>query len=263
MPGINGFEMMARLGFGARALMYGAIGYLALRLGRTEDNQGALAYIESVGGGILLGIMAIGFLGYGVWRLSEALIDSEGQGTGAKGIAQRVGGGVSGIIHLFLCWAAIGLATGGKASSGDSAEQGASTALALPGGSWMLIVVAIVLLALAAFQIVKAYRLGFLKHLDPAVAGQAWIAWVGRAGYLARGIVFAMTALFMWEASQQERAAAAGGMEQALDRIPAEWQVFVAAGLFLFGVFSAVEARYRRITDPQVIDRLRARVAAG
>ena len=263
MPGINGFEMLARLGFAARALTYGAIGYLALRLGRTEDNQGALAYIESVGGGILLGVMAIGFLGYGVWRLSEALIDTEGQGTGAKGIVQRLGGGVSGIIHLFLCWAAIGLATGGPASSTDSAEQGATTALALPGGSWMLVAVAAILLGLAAFQIVKAYRLGFLKHLEPAAAGQAWIGWVGRAGYLARGIVFAMIALFMWEASRQQRAAAAGGMEQALDRIPHDWQILVAAGLFLFGVFSAVEARYRRITDPQVIDRLRRHVTAG
>ncbi len=263
MPGINGFEMLARLGFAARALMYAAIGYLALRLGRTEDNEGALAYIQGVGGGILLGIMAIGFLGYGVWRLSEALIDTEGQGTGAKGIAQRLGGGVSGIIHLLLCWAAIGLATGGKGSSSDSAEQGASTALALPGGSWMLVVVAAILLALAAFQIVKAYRLGFLKHLDPAAAGRPWIAWVGRAGYLARGVVFAMTALFMWEASRQERAAAAGGMEQALDRIPDDWQVLVAAGLFLFGVFSAVEAVYRRITDPQVLDRLRRHVSVG
>jgi hypothetical protein len=262
MPGINGFEMLARLGFAARALMYGAIGYLALRLGRTEDNEGALAYIESVGGGILLGVMALGFLGYGVWRLSEALVDTEGQGTGATGIAQRLGGGVSGVIHLFLCWAAIGLATGGAASSTDSAELGASTALAVPGGSWVLVLVAAILLGLAAFQIVKAYRLGFLKHLEPAVAGQAWIAWAGRAGYLARGIVFAMIALFMWEASRQERAAAAGGMEQALDRIPDDWQVLVAAGLFLFGVFSAVEARYRRITDPGVIDRLR-RVAAG
>jgi len=258
---INGFELLTRLGFAARAIMYGAIGYLALWLGRTEDNQGALDYIEGVGGAILIGVMALGFLGYGIWRLSEAIVDGEGHGTNVGGLAQRLGGGVSGIIHLFLCWAAVGLARGGRISSADTVEQGASTALTLPGGHWLLILGAAVMVGLAAFQIVKAYRLGFLKHLDPCVSGKAWIAWVGRAGYLARGAVFAMIALFLWQAGRQQRATAAGGMEQALDRIPDDWQVAVAAGLFLFGVFSAVEAVYRRITDPQVLERLRRQVA--
>jgi hypothetical protein len=255
--GTDGLEMAARLGFAARAVTYAAIGYLTLRLGRTEDNQGVLTFVQSAGGGILLALMALGFAGYGLWRLSEAAVDSEGQGSDARGTVQRLGGAASGMVHLFLCWAAVRLLVWGEQGGGNAAEQGASTALRFPGGRVALIVAAMVLLGLAAYQIVKAVKLGFLKHLDPAAAQRPWVGWVGRAGYLARGIVFAATALFMWQASETSRASEAGGLEQALDSFPAWLRIIVAAGLFLFGVFSAVEARYRRITDTQVMARLK------
>ncbi len=254
--GINGLEMAARLGFAARAVTYGAIGYLALRVGRTEDSQGVLSFVQGTGGSIVLSLMAIGFAGYGLWRLSEAAVDSEGQGSDAGGIVKRLGGAISGIVHLFLCWGAVRLLVWGEESSGNAAEQGASTMLRFPGGSFALIAVAAVLLGLAAYQIVKAIKLGFLKHLSPDAAQRPWVGWVGRAGYLARGIVFAATALFMWHASDSSRAAEAGGLEQALDSFPEWLRLIVAAGLFLFGVFSAVEAVYRRITDTQVVERL-------
>ncbi len=254
--GTSGLEMAARLGFAARAVTYGAIGYLTLRLGRTEDNQGVLTFIQGAGGSIVLSLMALGFAGYGLWRLCEAILDSEGQGNGAGGIVKRLGGAISGVVHLFLCWGAIRLLVWGEEAAGNAAERGASTMLAFPGGWAALVLVAAVLLGLGAYQIVKAIKLGFLKHLDPAAARRPWVAWVGRAGYLARGVVFVATALFMWQASASSRAAAAGGLEQALDSFPSWLQVLVAAGLFLFGVFSAVEAVYRRITDSDVIERL-------
>ena len=254
--GIDGPEMAARLGFAARAVTYGAIGYLTLRLGRTEDNQGVLGFVQSAGGSALLAAMALGFAGYGLWRLSEALVDTEGQGNGAGGIVKRLGGAVSGLVHLSLCWAAIRLLVWGERATGNAAEAGASTALRWPGGRFALVAVAVILLGLAAYQIVKAVKLGFLKHLEPGAAGRAWVAWVGRAGYLARGVVFAATAIFMAQASRSSRASEAGGLEQALDSFPESLRIVVAAGLFLFGVFSAVEAVYRRIADTQVIERL-------
>lgn len=254
-------ETMARVGFAARGLLYGTIGALALMLGRTEDNQGALGFLGGGGGRILLGLMAVGFLGYGLWRLSEALIDSDNAGTDAGGIAKRIGGAVSGGIHFFLCLAAVRLALGEHGSGGDAAQQGASTALSLPGGGIMLGLAAIVLIGVGAYQVVKAIKLGFLRHLDPHVANRAWIAWVGRAGYLARGTVFAICGLFLGRAALDGSASRAGGMEEALDVLPGALQLVVAAGFVMFGVFSLIEARYRRISDPHVVDRLRAAAA--
>lgn len=217
---IDALELAARLGFAARAVTYGAIGYLTLHLGRTEDNQGALGFLQGAGGGVLLGLIALGFAGYGVWRLAEAAIDSEGQGTGAGGIVKRLGGALSGIVHLSLCWAAVRLLVWGERSAGNAAETGASTALRLPGGWIALDVVAAILFGLGVYQLVKAIRLGFLKHLAPAAARRGWVAWAGRLGYLARGIVFVTTGIFMVQASRSSRAADAGGLEQALDSFP-------------------------------------------
>lgn len=253
-------EIAARLGFAARGLLYMAIGYLALRLGRGQGGESPLAFIESAGGGVLMGVMALGFAAYGIWRLADAAWNSEGHASDAKGTAARVGGAVSGLVHLALAFTAVRLATGSSGSGGGSsgaAEQGASVALSFPGGSVALMLVAAALLATGLFQIVKAVKLGFLKHLDQRVAGEAWVKWVGRAGYLARGTVFIVLAWFAWRAGQQSRSAAAGGTEQALDARPEWLRLLVAAGFIMFGIFSLVEARYRRINDPGVLQRVR------
>jgi len=255
-PRINALELATRIGFAARGLMYAAIAYLVLRLGRTEDNQGALAFIESAGGDVVLGIMAIGFVGYGVWRLSEAAIDTEGHGTGAKGIAVRVGGAVSGLIHLALAWFSIRLGAGRESAAGDSTAEGASTVMTLPGGPALLMIAAVALAGVGLYQLIKAVKLGFLKHLEAKAARQAWVAWAGRLGYLARSVVFVAIALFLWRAGTHLRAEEAGGIERALDTLPHWPRILVAIGLLLFGIFSLVEAIYRRIDQPDVIRRL-------
>jgi hypothetical protein len=262
MLNVGAIEAMARLGFAARGLMYMAVGYMALELGRATGNTGALSFLESAGGGLLLGVMAVGFFGYGLWRLADAFLDSSGKGTDAQGIAKRAGGAVSGLIHLALAFVSIKLAFGSPSSGGSGgssgAETGASTALSLPFGGVLLTIAALLLFAVGAYQLIKAIKLGFLKHLEPEACRYTWVHWLGRAGFLARGIVFVTSAIFLWRAAEQARASAAGGTEQVLESLPDWLRFLVAAGLFLFGVFSLVEARYRRINDPDVISRLRA-----
>lgn len=255
MDGVVRMETATRIGFAARGLMYLLIAFLALSSGQTEDGAGALKTLDGTGGRALLAVMALGFLAYGVWRLAEAFIDGEGHGSDAKGLAKRVGGGVSGVIHLGLGVYAAKLAAGRPAESGGS-EASAETALSLPGGEGLLMVAAVVLLVTAGVQFAKAVKGGFLKHLDTQAAAQAWVKWVGRAGYVARGVVFAITALFLWRAAQAADASQTGGIEAALDWLTGWPRLALAAGLGLFGVFSLVEARYRRINDPKVVERL-------
>ena len=107
------YEALTRIGFGARGIMYLLIGYLALRSGRTEDALGAMQWLGSGSGRIVVGLMALGFLGYGLWRLTEAAIDSEGHGSDAKGAVVRAAGVASGLIHLGLSFYAARLAAGG------------------------------------------------------------------------------------------------------------------------------------------------------
>ena len=244
---------LTRLGFVTRGLLYLVIAWLILRTGRTEDVSGALAYLGQGGGRILLIVMAAGLIGYGLWRLADAAFNIERHDGDKKGTAQRFGAGASGLIHLFLAWQAISLLRGAaKASSGDSAQQGAQTALELPGGTLLLLLAGIVLLGVGVFQLVKAAKASFCDSLDPQVANKPWVKLAGRLGYAARGVVFLISGYFLLRAGLQSEASAAGGMEQALSWLTSPWDVIVAIGLAAFGIYSLIEARYRVLHDVPV-----------
>lgn len=255
---IGKMEALTRLGFAARGLIYFLIGYLALKTGRAEDGSGILEYLNGGSGKLLLGLMALGLLAYGVWRLSEAAIDSEGHGQDTKGVGTRIGGAISGLIHVALGFYAASLSLGGDSggSGGGGARESTATALSLPGGELLVSLVAAGLILTGLLQLMKAVQAGFLKHLEPKAAGKPWVKAIGRAGYAARGVVFLIMGWFFWQSARQSDAAEAGGMDAALTSLPPKLQMLVAAGLLLFGVFSIVEAAYRRITDPHVLDRL-------
>ena len=255
------FEGLTRAGFAARGVMYVLIGALTLFSGRSEDGTGAMRFLESGGGKAVLFAMALGFLGYALWRLTEAALDGEGHGTDAKGIAVRAGGAASGIIHIGLAVVAAKLAfssRGGGSGSG-AAEDGASAALSVPGGWLVLVAAAAVLVAVGLYQLVKAVKAGFMRNLAAAPDS---VCWLGRCGYAARGVVFLVMAWFFWEAGQQTRASAAGGMDEAISALPETLQMAVGGGLLLFGLFSLVEARYRRIRNQHLLSRLKGAAAS-
>lgn len=243
---------LTRLGFAARGLIYLVISYLILSTGRAEDPQGALEYLGQGGGRILLIVMTIGLLAYGVWRLSDAAVNIERHGGDKSGTRERLGAGASGLVHLLLAWQAVKLIQGTGAASRDGAQEGAQSALQLPGGATMLLVAGVVLLGVGLYQLVKAAKGSFLKHLEPRIAQQPWAKWSGRLGYVARGLVFLITGGFLIGAGLNEQASEAGGMEAALAWLDNPWDVLVAVGLFGFGMFSLIEARYRILHDVPV-----------
>lgn len=239
---------LTRIGFATRGLLYIVIAVLILRTGRAEDPSGALEYLGQGGGQLLLGIMAAGLIAYGIWRIADAALDIERHGSDRKGAMERLGAGVSGLVHLFLAWQSIGLIRG-AAASGDGTREGAQMALRLPGGWALVVAAAVVLLVVGAIQLVKAVKGSFLRYLDPSVASRQWVRWSGRAGYAARGLVFLVSGYFLVRAGLEERAGATGGMAYVLEWLTSPFDLIVGVGLLGFGLFSLVEARYRRLHD--------------
>lgn len=242
---------LTRLGFATRGLLYLVIAFLILRTGRAEDPAGALRYLGESGGQLLLGVMAAGLIGYGIWRLSDAAFDIERHGSDRKGALERAGAAASGVTHLFLAWQAIRLMQG-AASSGNSTQEGTQTALSLPGGGILVMLGGVVLVGVGILQLAKAVKASFLDYLDPAVARQAWAQWSGRLGYAARGFVFMITGYFLLSAGFEEQGNTAGGMDKALAWLNNPWDVLIALGLLGFGIFGLIEARYRRLHDAPV-----------
>lgn len=236
----------ARIGFGARGLLYATIGVLAFR-GRAEDPKGAMAYANDAVGAPILIALAAGLLAYGVWRLIEAYTDTEGRGREAKGLLVRAGGAVIGFIYFGFAYSAVRIAAHeGSFRKGAEARSGAETALSLPGGRFLLLAAAAGFVAAGAVQIWKAYKLGFLRRLTQRAARSSLVKWCGRIGLAGRAIVFLGIALLVFRAVQHMNPGEAGGSGDALATMPIAVRAPTGVALILFGIVSLIQGAFWR-----------------
>lgn len=253
--------ILARIGFAARGLVYLMVGWLAIDAafhgGEPSDNQGVLgSFADNAMGRVLLILCAIGFAGYALWRLTEALLDPERRSRNLKGKLERAGYALSGIVHAMLSIAAVNLAlrtalSSSRSPSDRTAQSWSSWLLDQPGGQVVLASAGVVLLVVALAQAIKAYQ-GRFDELAGDVPAPREVRWAGRLGYAARGVVFTLMAWFVFNAAIHENAREAGGLGAVLRQLRDQEQgplllAVVAAGLVLFGIFSLVEAAYRHL----------------
>lgn len=260
MNAIPRLETLTRLGFAARGVLYVLIAYLAIVAGRNTGSSDVLRSLATGGASrLVLAFIALGLLAYGFWRCLEAAQDLEGAGDGPKGAAVRLGHALSGVAHVLMGLLAVGLVFGlvSQGAEGDGADKAASWVMKLPAGNLLVRLLAAGFVLGGAAEAWNAYRLQFLKQLEGRAAAQSWVKWVGRLGYIARGVVFILIGALLWGAASTLNAREAGGVGEALGTLSGTSRSLVAGGLGLFGVFSFVQAIYRRITNPQLLQRLR------
>jgi hypothetical protein len=251
-------ERFARVGYVAKAILYATVGLLAMGAvfgrGESTDSRGAMMKIlEAPFGRTLLAIVAIGLVGYAVWRCVSAVIDSERRGNDVKGLALRASFFARGLIHFGLAWSAIRFVWGAGGERSDNGKRAAGAALVAPGGTWLLWAVA---LGLAGFGLYQIYRAAVAKLSEQLRLGEArreagsWIIGVSRFGIAARGLVFVAIAWLFGRAAASHDPEKAGGIEAALDTLAAfgRWPfAAIGAGLIAYGFYELVNARYRRV----------------
>ncbi|MFY0528256.1 DUF1206 domain-containing protein [Archangium gephyra] len=254
---------LARLGYLAKGVVYAVIGVLAIQVaigsgGKTTDTKGALSTLaQGSWSKALLAVVAVGLVGYVLWRVVQAWMDPDGKGTGAKGLALRGFYLVSAAIHTGLALAAfrLVLGTGGAGTSGDqSAQSWTARLMSQPFGQALVAVVGLVIAGMGVWQVHKAWKEKFRKklRLDTLRPQQAeWAVRISKLGILARGGVFVLIGGFLVQAALTANPRRARGLDGALEALASQpygtvLLALTAAGLVAYAVYMAVEARYRR-----------------
>lgn len=255
-------DVLARLGFAAKGILYGVVGLLAFKVaigegGRITNADGALrAIVNQPFGHTLLLILAIGLFGYAAWRTLEGIVDSEGRGNELKDVAVRGSYVFRGLIHAYLGWKVLQLYRGFSVG-GKSDEKLVAETFTWPYGEWLVILTGLALLGFAVYQLFRAATTKLGRRFD--VEGLRrdvgdWAVAMCRAGLAARGIVFGVVAWFLIQAGLTGRASKTADTADAI-RIAANWPEplgswvlgGVGAGLLAYGVFQALNAKYRHI----------------
>jgi Domain of Unknown Function (DUF1206) len=251
----------ARAGLLAKAGLYAIIGALALAVavragGQTTDQKGALATLtDEPAGGVLIGLLAAGLLGYALWRLVQAIFDTGGEGDDATGVVKRVGYAATAAIHLALFAFAIRLLTdsggsGSSSGSGSSQEQQTTAGvLGWPGGRVIVIVAALVIIGVGAYNAYRGITKGFMDELTVGGGASRLVEPLGVVGHVARGVVFALVGVLLMKAAVEYDPSEAEGLDGALARLADQpyGQVLLglaAAGLLAYAAYCVADARY-------------------
>jgi hypothetical protein len=267
MTGGNLLEAMARLGYGARGLVYCLVGGLAVLAavspgGQTGGGRSALATVlDQPFGKVLLGIVALGLASFAAWRLIESITDADHRGASGKALAIRAGRLLSGAAYVGLALTSLNLALGTGGGQGDeqAARDWTAWLLGMPLGQWLVGLIGLAVVGTGFGFTWKGWRGEVTDHLGLTSAARRWAIPLGRLGFAARGVVFVLIGGFLVIAAFHSRSSEAkglGGALQSLQSQPYGWILLAltAAGLFAFGVFGLIQARYRRIDAPDLED---------
>jgi Domain of Unknown Function (DUF1206) len=259
-------ERFARLGYATEGAMYTLIGVLAAGVafgagGRATGQQGALEIVAgSPFGGILVGLIALGFLGYALWRGIQAIADPDGEGTDLKAVGKRIGYGVSALVYAALAFSAVGLILGSASERGGTPDDWTALLLSWPLGQVLVASVGTVVVGLGLRELYQGYTARFLEYLKIEEMGEKVRKWSkrwGRLGITARAIVFGVVGTFLIRAALEydpQEARGLGGALQTLAQQPlGQWLLgAVALGLIAYGLFMLSVARYRRIDTGRI-----------
>ena len=250
---------LARAGLVTRGLLHVVVGWIALRLAagehdRRADQKGALATLvrQPLGRGLVL-VLAVGFLGYAVWRFFEAVQDPDDDS-----VWKRVGRALRGLLYLGFTWTAMRLVFGGASSAGSSSETQDATESVLRWGVLGRAAVAVagaVLIVMGLWNGWRALSKSFekdVKRYEMSDAARRWTTRLGAFGHLARMVAYLLCGGFVVRAAVRFEPRRGVGLDGALHEVAAHsygpWLLAVVGfGLISFGAYQFVLARYREI----------------
>jgi hypothetical protein len=256
-------EVLTRVGYGARGLIYFTMGLLALNValgkgGAPTDQQGAIAAIgRQPAGLVLLWAILLGLVSYSLWGVIRAVFDPLHKGDDLKGLVTRAAFLFSAASYAILILPTYGFITGAGSTgqSGAQPQQSLASIMSRPWGPWAIGIVGLVVIAVGLYQIYQGINASFDRQFKTyaMTAQEVKIAiQLGRFGTATRGLIIAVIGVLLVLAAYHSNSSQAIGFDPALTALRNQpygvWLLgIVAFGLMAFGVYSMLSAAWFRL----------------
>ena len=255
-------ELLTRIGYGVRGLIYITIGILAVEValgkgGVLATPQGAIAAIgKQPAGLIFLWVVLVGLISYALWGVVRAVYDPLHKGRDMKGLLARFGFLASAFGYAILVWPTYGYITGASKTAGGSGTQKfIGTIMAMPWGRWAIGILGLAVLAGGLYQIYLGFKADFDRQFQSYALTREEVKVttdIARFGTSARGVVFSVVGGLIALAAYQANPGQPIGMDSALATLMHQpygiWILgIVALGLIAFGFYSMLGALWFRL----------------
>ena len=253
-------QLLARAGLTARGVIYILIGIVAILVaigqggGHQADQQGALQLLAAQPFGVFaLWLLAIGFSGYALWRLSEAAFGVPGEGTGA---GPRLKSLVRALVYASFAYLTFKIIIGKQTNQAGQQKDVTASVMHHTGGRFAIGIVGLIIVIVGLALVVEGAKRKFMKNLQTgqmSAQTRKMVRRLGTVGTIARGLVFALAGVLVIDAAITYNASKAGGLDKALHTLRnypfGEFLLILAAlGLIAFGLYGLAEARWRRVS---------------
>ena len=255
-------EKLARFGLVAQGISFGLVAVLAIELalgegGKATDREGALQTIAHDGiGRVIVFVLAFGFGAYALWRLAQVFLghDVEEQGGRTKW-GKRLSSLAKAAIYGALCWFAFSILLANHGGGSNKEQEATKGIFGWPGGRWIVYGIA---LGIAGAALWNSYRAVSGKYKDSLKTRQMsatelkWTTRIAFVGLTSRAVVFGLISWFFFKAAADYDPKKARGLDGALGKLAnapygTALLSIVAAGLFAYGLFCVIQARYREV----------------
>jgi hypothetical protein len=262
-------EWLARSGYAARGIVYVLIAGMAslstLGGGEPDSNSALQIVLEQPFGQIWLGLIGIGLIGFILWRVAQSILNTDRHQHDAKGYLVRAGLLVSAATYTGLAVYAMGQALhlGFGAAPSGARESWTAWLMQQPFGRYLVAGVGLAIIGAGCAQAAKGIKRGYLRFFESGFEQRAVLNGICTYGLVARGVIFLIIGGFFIYAAFAVDPNQAGGLADALAwvrQLPfgAILYGLAAIGLFAFGLYGLIEARYRIVQPPSMDRPLRA-----
>jgi hypothetical protein len=224
-----------------------------LALGQHRQNASQKGAMQTLAhqsfGPVLLWLIAIGMLLLTVWRVLEACFGHQ-EYDGGKRVRKRLVSAGKAVIYGYIAYLAFRYAIGSPSSSSSSSYT--AKLLDQPFGRWLVGLIGLAIIAYGVQYAWRGWTDKFMENLDArGTSGDAGTAyrWIGKVGYIAKGIAFMIVGGLFVAAGVTHHAKKSGGLDQALHTVLQQpfgpfLLILIAAGIACYGLFCFARARH-------------------